>query len=253
MVTHDNPPTEHRPSSLELSRRALAVYSRILRSLLDSFDQAVLLVDERDDVVLYNRQFEELAQLERRQRLELIDVGAAFTALGATLPDAQLRELLASGGTSRMLELGGDRAVVCRLAALDLDELGGYRLISLREVTRQAGIRPRSETRAGIQKPPVDAPSAGVASPGIRLTVRNVLDAVAEFGSASVALIAWEYMVDQSAAEPAMGEAIQEGLVEPADPGASDPGAETMYRLTLRGAAELGQLRDDDRNAESDP
>jgi hypothetical protein len=252
MVITGNPETERRLASPELSRRALVVYARILRSLLDSFDHAVLLVDEWDDVVLYNRRFEEMAQLEHGHRLEITAVRAAFAALGTTLHEAQLRELLASAGTSRLLELGAERAVLCRLAVLELDELGDYRLISLRQITRGARMRPDSEKRTGAPKSPPDVSVAPAAAAGVRLTLGDILEAVAEFGSASIALIAWEYMVDQRAVDPAMTEAIREGLLRSAEPGGGDMDAEAMYELTPRGAAQLEQLRDSEPKTDGD-
>jgi hypothetical protein len=47
------------------------------------------------------------------------------------------------------------------------------------------------------------------------LSLATVLGAVAEFGTASIGLVAWEYMVEQSAAEPAMIAAVGRAFSRP--------------------------------------
>jgi hypothetical protein len=65
------------------------------------------------------------------------------------------------------------------------------------------------------------------------LSLATVLGAVAEFGTASIGLVAWEYMVEQSAAEPAMIAAIRSGLLQAS--GIDIETGELLYELTPAG------------------
>jgi diguanylate cyclase (GGDEF)-like protein len=119
-----------------VSRRALDIYSRLLRATLDVVGEAVLVVDEGGQLLLANQPFADLAGLGAEYRLELRDLRAALTALGATLDDTGLRDLLAGGvGEPRMLELDGERAVMCSVAPVALDGAGVGRMIALRDIT----------------------------------------------------------------------------------------------------------------------
>ncbi len=122
-------------SELRLTRRALDVYSRVMRATLDAVDQAVLLIDDRGEVLLCNRAFADLAGLGPGYRFELRDFRAALEALGATVDDGELNDLLESTRGPATLELHGERTVVCTVAPVPLDDLSYGRMIALREVT----------------------------------------------------------------------------------------------------------------------
>jgi diguanylate cyclase (GGDEF)-like protein len=122
-------------SELRLSRRALDAYSRVLRSTLDAIDQAVLLIDERGEVLLCNQSFAQLAGLGAGYHFELRDLRAALLALGASADDNQLQDLLEASGGPTTLELKGERTVLCTVVPMTLDEGGDGRLIELRDVT----------------------------------------------------------------------------------------------------------------------
>jgi len=77
-----------------VSRRALDVYSRLLRATLDALGQAVLVADQDGRLLLANQPFADLAGLGAEYRLELRDLSAALEALGASLDEASLRDLL---------------------------------------------------------------------------------------------------------------------------------------------------------------
>jgi hypothetical protein len=68
-----------------------------------------------------------------------------------------------------------------------------------------------------------------------------LLEAVEEFGSASLGLLAWEFILPEAVIEPVWQLAREEHLLRPVahDP----PTGEPMYTLTLRGRARLDQLR----------
>jgi hypothetical protein len=79
-------------------------------------------------------------------------------------------------------------------------------------------------------------------SPGMgSFDLGALLAAVEEFGSASLGLLAWEFMLPEDAVEPTWQLALEERLLRPAahDP----PTGEPMYTLTLRGRARLYELR----------
>ena len=119
-----------------VSRRALDIYSRVLRATLDAVGEAVLVADEDGQLLLANRPFADLAGLGVEYRLELRDLRAALTALGAPFDDTGLRDLLAgAGGPARTLELDGGRTVMCSVAPVALDDGGVGRMIALRDVT----------------------------------------------------------------------------------------------------------------------
>lgn len=79
-------------------------------------------------------------------------------------------------------------------------------------------------------------------SPGVEsFDLGALLAAVEEFGSASLGLVAWEFMLAEDAIKPTWQLAIEERLLRHAahDP----PTGEPMYTLTLPGRARLDQLR----------
>jgi diguanylate cyclase (GGDEF)-like protein len=119
-----------------LSRRALDVYSRALRATLDAVGEAVVLADERGRVLLANEPFAELADLGPGYRLEVRNVRAALTALGAAMDEAEINELLTgTDGAARTLELGDERAVLCEVSSVALDGENVGRLLRLRDIT----------------------------------------------------------------------------------------------------------------------
>jgi Amt family ammonium transporter len=120
---------------LRLSRRALGVYSRALRSALDSTGVATLLVDEQGQVLLANRSFANLAALGPKYRLELRDLQGALAALGASVSETAVGELLKPSAEPAMLELPDDRTVQCTVTPVPMDGDGDFRLIELREIT----------------------------------------------------------------------------------------------------------------------
>jgi sugar phosphate isomerase/epimerase len=69
------------------------------------------------------------------------------------------------------------------------------------------------------------------------LSVREVLDAVAELGEASLQLVCWELNVQEFEARPAFERAIADGLL--ARRGVDDLLGEVMYALTERGRRSL--------------
>ncbi len=73
---------------------------------------------------------------------------------------------------------------------------------------------------------PSAAPLSDV--PG-RVPVSEVLGAIAEFGLASVGLVAWELCLPEEAVTPTFGEALSGGLIEPV--GRCPCTRERMYRL----------------------
>jgi diguanylate cyclase (GGDEF)-like protein len=124
-------------SELRLTHRALDVYSRVLRATLDAVDQAVLLIDERGEVLLCNQAFARLAGLGPGYRFELRDLRAALEALGATVDDSELNELLQPTAGPTTLELQGERTVLCTVAPVPLEDDGEGRMIALREITSE--------------------------------------------------------------------------------------------------------------------
>lgn len=145
MVTDD---TAVSWSDADLSRATLRVYSRVLRSLLDAVGEAVLLVDGRGEVLLYNQPFEKMAGRASLDRLKLTNVQTAFAAIGATLDERELDRLLGSSQASELVELSGERTVLCRVAALPLDRAGDGRIVALREVTHEQRELQELEHRA---------------------------------------------------------------------------------------------------------
>ncbi len=135
-------------SQLCLSRRALGVYSRTLRAALDALPEAVLLIDERGEVLLSNRSFAQVAGLGPGYRFQLRDLRGALEALGATVNEAELDELLSSARRSMTLELPAERTLQCAVTPLALDEDGDSRLIVLREITAEHRERRELEHRA---------------------------------------------------------------------------------------------------------
>jgi hypothetical protein len=69
------------------------------------------------------------------------------------------------------------------------------------------------------------------------LSVRQVLEAVAELGEASLQLVCWELNVQEFEARPAFERAIADGLL--ARRGVDDLHGEVMYALTERGRRSL--------------
>jgi diguanylate cyclase (GGDEF)-like protein len=121
-----------------VSRRALDVYARLLRATLDALGEAVLVADEDGQLLLANRPFADLAGLGAEYRLELRDLSAALEALGATVDDDGLGDLLAgTGSTPQTLELSDDRVVMFTAAPVALDDGGAGRMITLRDITRE--------------------------------------------------------------------------------------------------------------------
>jgi hypothetical protein len=74
-----------------------------------------------------------------------------------------------------------------------------------------------------------------------RFDLRALLEAVEQFGSASLGLLAWEFMLAEVVLEPAWQLALKERLLRPV--GHDPPTGEPMYTLTLHGRARLRQLR----------
>jgi diguanylate cyclase (GGDEF)-like protein len=122
-------------SQLNLSRRALGVYSRVLRSALDSADVATLVVDDQGQVLLSNRSFAHLAGLGPTYRLELGDLQAALASLGASVTKTEVGALLEPSAEPATLELPDDRTVLCTVTPMPMDGDGDFRLIELREIT----------------------------------------------------------------------------------------------------------------------
>jgi diguanylate cyclase (GGDEF)-like protein len=118
-----------------VSRRALDVYSRLLRATLDAVGEAVLVADEDGRLLLANQPFADLAGLGSGYRLELRDLRAALRALGAPSDDSALQDLLTGTEGGLVIELDGERAVMCSVGPVGLDEGGVGRMISLRDVT----------------------------------------------------------------------------------------------------------------------
>lgn len=148
MLPDDNASTLSGRSLGRLSRRALENYARVVRSVLDPIAVAVLLTDERGQILLYNRRFEELAGLGPADRLKMTDLRAAFAALGATLGAAEQSELLGRPKTTETLELLGERTVVCTVVPLTLDQPHDCRMIAFRDVTLERRELDELEHRA---------------------------------------------------------------------------------------------------------
>jgi hypothetical protein len=74
-----------------------------------------------------------------------------------------------------------------------------------------------------------------------RFDLGALLEAVDEFGSASLGLLAWEFELAEAVIEPAWQLALEERLLRPV--AHHPPTGEPMYTLTLRGRARLDQLR----------
>ena len=80
----------------------------------------------------------------------------------------------------------------------------------------------------------------------VGLDITDVLGAVAEFGSASLGLVAWEYMVAEHIVEPLWTEAVDSRLL--VVDGRDAHGEETC-KLTPLGRAQLGDREAEDRRA----
>jgi diguanylate cyclase (GGDEF)-like protein len=147
-------PDEHAETSptrspgSDLSRRALVVYARLLRSIIDGVGEALLVVDDQGTILLRNSAFDELAQLPGASQSEKTDVRAVFAALGAGLDEAGLQALFASQATSTTIELAGDRTVLCSVRVLTLDAPDDCRLLAFRETTLERRELEELEHRA---------------------------------------------------------------------------------------------------------
>ena len=70
----------------------------------------------------------------------------------------------------------------------------------------------------------------------------DVLETIAEFRSASLELIAWEFDVPTSECERPWRKAIERGLLQPDGP--CPQSGEAMYGLTAHGESRLRELRE---------
>jgi hypothetical protein len=74
-----------------------------------------------------------------------------------------------------------------------------------------------------------------------RFDLKDLLEAVDEFGCTSRELLAWEFTLDEEAIEPAWRLALDEGLLRLVR---NDPETgEAMHALTRKGSARLRHLR----------
>ena len=73
----------------------------------------------------------------------------------------------------------------------------------------------------------------------------DVLETIAEFHSASLELIAWEFAVPTSECERTWNNAIEQGLLQ--QDGACPQNGEAMYGLTAQGESRLHDLRNHGR------
>src|SRR2546423_14922394 len=85
-------------------------------------------------------------------------------------------------------------------------------------------FRPRV-IRSGMELPETGAGHGSVGAPWLH----ELLETLDEFGTASLALIAWELSLSEDALHSARGQAMSQGLIEVADR-APDTGEE-LYRL----------------------
>ncbi len=72
------------------------------------------------------------------------------------------------------------------------------------------------------------------------VALKDVLETIDEFGSASLGLIAWEFEVREDTLKRTWQAMIETDLIRPTE---IDPDGETMYELGPEGETRLAELR----------
>jgi diguanylate cyclase (GGDEF)-like protein len=124
------------PARRDTSNWALRIYARLLRRLIDEISDALLVVDREGEVVLYNRPFERLAELDPVADPPPRDLRRALaTVLGAVEAEMFAERLQQQGTSSTTLELPAGRVVAIDTTLLTLEQPDDHTLVRLREVT----------------------------------------------------------------------------------------------------------------------